>query len=89
MALGASSMFHSRAKTIKNIVVNATNNASGTIYTVTEAVENLQNATEFSQNVQGSSNIVSTSKKLNDDTRRIERKADRIMRWVGKGLNIL
>ncbi|PKU70158.1 transmembrane protein DDB_G0292058-like isoform X1 [Dendrobium catenatum] len=89
VALGASSMFHSRAKTIKNIVVNATNNASGTIYTVTEAVENLQNATEFSQNVQGSSNIVSTSKKLNDDTRRIERKADRIMRWVGKGLNIL
>ncbi|KAL0917985.1 hypothetical protein M5K25_013099 [Dendrobium thyrsiflorum] len=89
VALGASSMFHSRAKTIKNIVVNATNNASGTIYTVTEAVENLQNATQFSQNVQGSSNIASTSKKLNDDTRRIERKTNRIMRWVSKGLNIL
>ncbi|XP_020570918.1 transmembrane protein DDB_G0292058-like [Phalaenopsis equestris] len=89
VALGASSKFHSQAKTIKNIVVNATNTASGTIYTVTEAIENLQNDTQLSQNVAGSSKIASSSKKLNDDTRRLERKAKRIMHWVSKGLNIL
>ncbi|KAK8921576.1 hypothetical protein KSP39_PZI020019 [Platanthera zijinensis] len=89
VALGGSSKFHSRAIKVKNVVVDTANNASGTIYTVTEAVEILQNDTQLSQNAEDSSSLELASKRLNDEARRIERKAERIMYWVSKGLNIL
>lgn len=89
VALGGSSMFHSRAIRVKNIVLETVNNASGTIYTVTEAVKILQNDTQLGNNVEDSKSLELASKRLNDEARRMERKAERIMYWVSKGLNIL
>ncbi|KAH0451769.1 hypothetical protein IEQ34_019068 [Dendrobium chrysotoxum] len=89
VALKGSTGFHSRSIEIKNIVVQATNNASGTISTVSESVEVLQNDTQLSQNVEDSSSLELTSRKLNDEASNIQMKAERILHQVTKGLDIL
>ncbi|KAG0458564.1 hypothetical protein HPP92_023721 [Vanilla planifolia] len=89
VALGGTSRFHYRAMKIKNVVVDTANNASGTIFTMTTAVENLQNVTELGQDVEHSRSLESISKKINDEARNIERKAGRTMRLLSKGLKIL
>ncbi|KAK8930945.1 hypothetical protein KSP39_PZI016099 [Platanthera zijinensis] len=89
VALKGSTGFHSRAVAIENLAVEATNNASGTINTVTESVEILQNDTQLSKNINGSSTLRLTTKKLNDEASNIQMKAERIMHKVTNGSNIL
>ncbi|PKA66714.1 hypothetical protein AXF42_Ash003369 [Apostasia shenzhenica] len=89
VALQGSSKFKSRAMMIRNIVVETTNNASGTIYTVTEAIESLQNDAQIRQDVEGFSLLKMTSKKLNDKASNIKGKVESTMNWVSKGLNLV
>ncbi|PKU82188.1 uncharacterized protein LOC110092363 [Dendrobium catenatum] len=89
VALKGSTGFHSRAIEIENIVVQATNNASGTISTVSESVEVLQNDTQLSQNVEDSSSLELTSRKLNHEASNIQMKAEKTLQQVTKGLDIL
>ncbi|XP_020599816.1 uncharacterized protein LOC110039178 isoform X2 [Phalaenopsis equestris] len=89
VALRGSTGFHSRAILIENNLVQSLNNASGTISRVSESVEVLQNNTQLSQNVEDTSSLERTSKKLNDEASSIQMKAERIMHQVTIGLNIL
>ncbi|PKA56249.1 hypothetical protein AXF42_Ash011179 [Apostasia shenzhenica] len=89
VALGGSSRLHSRAMKVKNIVIEAANNATGTIYTVTKAVGTLQNDSQLNLNVEDSSHLLTTLNKLYSDAVRIERKAERTLHLVSKGLSIL
>ncbi|KAJ0977129.1 hypothetical protein J5N97_012603 [Dioscorea zingiberensis] len=89
VVLGGSSKFHSTAKTVKNIVVRTAEEASGTIYNVTNAVKAMQDDTELYGNLDGSTRLNVTSRRLNDEADNIQRKAIKNMRLVNKGLKIL
>ncbi|KAM0940095.1 putative transmembrane protein [Dioscorea sansibarensis] len=89
VVLGGSSKFHSRAKTVKNIIVRTAEEASNTIHNVTGAAQAMQDDMVLYGDLAGSTNLNATSKKLNDEADNIQRKAIKNMRLVNKGLKIL
>ena len=89
VALGGSTRFNSRAKTIKNIIIQAANNASGTIYTVTEAVKAMQSDPEIYADLDGSYRLNSTLRRLDGEANNIQSKSLKSMRLLNKGLKIL
>ena len=89
VALGGSTRFNSRAKTIKNIIIEAANNASGTIYSVTEAVKAMQSNPQIYAVIDESYRINSTLRRLDGEADNIQSKALKSMRLLNKGLKIL
>ncbi|ONK57861.1 uncharacterized protein A4U43_C09F4960 [Asparagus officinalis] len=89
VALSGSVGFNSRAKIIKNIILDAANNASGTIYSVTDAVKAMQNDSQIYRRLDRSGRLNSTLQRLDGDADRIERKAGKTMHYLNKGLKIL
>ncbi|WOL12762.1 hypothetical protein Cni_G21530 [Canna indica] len=87
--LRGSSKFHSSVQSIKNIIVDTSEEASHTIYNVTQAVAAMGNVTEQYGGFEGFSYLNSTSQKLSNEASNIQRKAEKIMRLVSKGIKIL
>lgn len=89
VALGGSTRVNSRAVTIKNIIVGAATNASGTIHTVTESIQAMQSDPQIYAGLHGSSRLNSTLQRLNKEVDNVERKATRTMGKLNTGLKIL
>lgn len=89
VALGGSTRFNSRAVTIKNIIIGAANNASGTIYSVTESVKAMQSDPQIYAGLDGSNRLNSTLQRLDEEADNIERKALKTTRKLNTGLKIL
>ncbi|THU46186.1 hypothetical protein C4D60_Mb09t02290 [Musa balbisiana] len=89
IVLGGSAKFCSRAKTIKNIIMETSEEAAQTIYNVTGAVEAMGRITEFYGGFKGSSYLNSTSQKLIKKASNIQRKAETSMLSLNKGIKIL
>lgn len=91
VSLGGSTRFHSSANTIKNIILEAANNASTTIHTVTGAVRAMQSDPQVNAGIftDKSSRLNSTLQRLEVDADNIERKALKNMRLLSKGLKIM
>ncbi|CAL9134521.1 unnamed protein product [Musa textilis] len=89
IVLGGSAKFCSRAKTIKNIIMETSEEAAQTIYNVTGAVEAMGRITEFYGGFKGSSYLNSTSQKLIKNASNIQRKAETSMLSLNKGIKIL
>ncbi|KAG8655428.1 hypothetical protein MANES_04G047800v8 [Manihot esculenta] len=91
LVLGGNVEFHSRARTVVNIIIDTADDASGTIYNTTgpmkEIRDNLQSSNESSE--QASSFLTSTSQKLDDQAADIERQARKNRRLIEKGLKIV
>ncbi|KAH7681226.1 hypothetical protein IHE45_05G046400 [Dioscorea alata] len=81
--------FHSRAQTVKNIIVRTAQEASNTIHNVTGSVQAMQEDMELYGDLHGSTNLNATLQKLNDEADNIQSKAIKNMRLVNKGLKIL
>ncbi|KAJ8458162.1 hypothetical protein OPV22_031088 [Ensete ventricosum] len=89
IVLGGSVKFCSRAKTIKNIIMETSEEAAQTIYNVTGAVEAMGTITEFYGGFKGSNYLNSTSQKLIKKAANIQRKAETSMLSLNKGIKIL
>lgn len=91
LVLGGNVEFHSRARTVVNIIIDTADDASGTIYNTTgpmkEIRDNLQSSNVSSE--QASSFLTSTSQKLDDQAADIERQARKNRRLIQKGLKIV
>eukprot|EP00268_Persea_americana_P034537 TRINITY_DN34172_c0_g1_i5.p1 TRINITY_DN34172_c0_g1~~TRINITY_DN34172_c0_g1_i5.p1 ORF type:complete len:545 (+),score=75.39 TRINITY_DN34172_c0_g1_i5:799-2433(+) len=86
IALGGNSRFHSRAKTVMNIILNAADEASGAIYNVTRAIETMQANVGIQDSI---SHLNSTTRRLNQGAADIQRQALKNRHWINKGLKIL
>ncbi|KAK1270247.1 hypothetical protein QJS04_geneDACA006185 [Acorus gramineus] len=90
VALGGSTRVHSRANSIKNIVISTANEASGTMQNITGAVKGMQdNAGQIYNRLQDSGKLNSTIERINDEASDIERKAKKDARAINKGLKIV
>lgn len=89
VALGGSTRFNTRAKTVKNIIMGAANNASETIYAVTNSVEALQSNPQIYSSIDGSNRLNSTLHRLDREADNIQNKALKSMRLLNKGLKIM
>ncbi|KAG6730665.1 hypothetical protein I3843_01G087100 [Carya illinoinensis] len=90
LVLGANARFHSRAKTVVNIIMNTANEASETIYNTTGAMKDITNnlgAAEGSSDASGF--LTSTSEKLNVKAAEIQREAKKNRHLIDKGLRIV
>lgn len=84
VVLGGSSRFHSRATTVKNIVIDTANNASNTIYSTTAALRGIEDSTgPFGDTGRGLNSIAN---RLDQQANKIQWDARRNKRWVVKGL---
>lgn len=89
VVLDGSLRFQSRAQSTKNIIVKTAEEASGTIYNVTEAVGAMQNFSELYGGPRESSSLNNTLQNLDDEADSIQRTAVKRMRLVNKGIKIL
>ncbi|XXG62142.1 hypothetical protein AAC387_Pa05g0568 [Persea americana] len=86
VVLGGNSRFHSRARTVRNIIIDTAEDASKAIYNVTGAIKSMQD----SAGIQDSTGLLnSTTRRLNRGAADIERQARKNKRWVDKGLKIM
>lgn len=90
LVLGGNAKFHSRAKTVIDIIINTADDASTTIYNATGAMKEMNLSLG---GVSGSSEatrfLTSTSRKLNDEADDIERQASKNRRLIDKGIKIV
>lgn len=84
-----SSRFHSRAESIKTTIVETAEEASDTIYNATETLTTMQNLTWPNSGSERSYNLNSTVGSLNEEAANIQKKAERSMHLVNKGIQIL
>ncbi|XP_020252115.1 uncharacterized protein LOC109829402 isoform X2 [Asparagus officinalis] len=89
VALGGSTRFNSRARSIKNIIVEAANNASSTIYSVTKSVEAMQSDSQVFASLSGSNALNSTLQRLDREAENIQKKAGGATHQLNKGLEIM
>lgn len=87
--IGSSSKFHLQARSIKNIITRTAEEASTTIYNVTEAVAAMQNITELYGGRNGSDLLNSNVESLSIQASNIQAKAESSMHLVNKGINTL
>ncbi|OAY82992.1 hypothetical protein ACMD2_16595 [Ananas comosus] len=87
--IGSSSKFHLQARSIKNIITRTAEEASTTIYNVTEAVAAMQNITELFGGRNGSDLLNSNVESLSIQASNIQAKAESSMHLVNKGINTL
>ncbi|KAK9287657.1 hypothetical protein L1049_016094 [Liquidambar formosana] len=90
LVLGGNARFHSRAKTVLNIIMDTANEASKTIYNTTEAMKDIRNNLEASNGGSEASNfLTSTSEKLDFEAANIQRQTRKNRRLINKGLKIV
>lgn len=89
IVLGGSSMFHSRVRSIKNIIVETSQEASQTINNVTKAVGDMESVAAQYGSLGGSSYLNSRSQILNDEAANMQQKAGKSMRLVDRAIGIL
>ncbi|KAF8393762.1 hypothetical protein HHK36_019960 [Tetracentron sinense] len=90
VVLGGSSRFHSRAKTVVNIILDAADEASKTIYNATGAMRNIRDSLDNAKEIAEASGFLnSTSQRLNVEAVDIERHARKNRRLINKGLKIV
>ncbi|CAL9045078.1 unnamed protein product [Musa banksii] len=89
IVLGGSFKFYSRVKSIENIIVETSEEASQTIYNVTEAVADMESVNNLYGGIEESSNLNSTSQMLYDEAANIQRQAENRMHLVNKGIKML
>ncbi|XP_065007863.1 uncharacterized protein LOC135638599 isoform X3 [Musa acuminata AAA Group] len=89
IVLGGSFKFYSRVKSIENIIVETSEEASQTIYNVTEAVAAMESVNNLYGGIEESSNLNSTSQMLYDEAANIQRQAENRMHLVNKGIKML
>uniref|UniRef100_A0A0E0J0H1 Uncharacterized protein n=1 Tax=Oryza nivara TaxID=4536 RepID=A0A0E0J0H1_ORYNI len=90
IAIRGAVRFHSRAEAVKEIIGRTAFEATATIYNITEAIEKMQNTSRlYNNNSQAFDHLNSTVKALNSEAVEIQSKAEKNMRLVSKGINIL
>ncbi|KAF2910401.1 uncharacterized protein [Oryza sativa Japonica Group] len=90
IAIRGAVRFHSRAEAVKEIIGRTALEATATIYNITEAIEKMQNTSRlYNNNSQAFDHLNSTVKALNSEAVEIQSKAEKNMRLVSKGINIL
>jgi hypothetical protein len=90
LVLGGNAKFHSKAKTVVNIIINTANQASKTIYNTTGAMNDIATNLETSNgNSDTSSFLTSTSEKLDVQAANIQRQAEKNRRLINNGLRIV
>ncbi|GFY92760.1 hypothetical protein Acr_08g0011560 [Actinidia rufa] len=91
LVLGGNARFHSKAKTVVNIVIDTANEASETIYNTTGAMKDMSVNMEVSNNgsSQASGFLTSTSQKLDSQAADIQRQAKKNRHAIDKGLRIV
>lgn len=92
LVLGGNAKFHSRAKTVVDIIIDTANNATKTMYNTTGAMKDMKEslgASNQSTAVQASSFLTSTSDQLDVEAADIQRQARKNRRLIDKGLKIV
>ncbi|XP_074567559.1 uncharacterized protein LOC141824215 [Curcuma longa] len=89
LVLDGCSKFHSRVQSIKNIIVETSEEASQTVFDVIKAVGDMESVTVQYGSLGGSSYLNSTLQKLNDEVVNMPRKAEKSMQTVNRAINIL
>lgn len=97
LVLGGNAKFHSRAKTVVDVIINTANGASETIYNTTGAMKDMSNNLQASNESGEASNesgeaygfLTSTSQKLDFEAANIQRQAKKNRRLIDKGLKIV
>lgn len=95
LVLGGNAKFHSRAKTVVDIIIDTANNASDTIYNTTGAMKEISsnlgvsNGGGVATNNQASTFLISTSQRLDSQAADLQREARKNRRAIDLGLKIL
>ncbi|XP_010258498.1 PREDICTED: uncharacterized protein LOC104598245 [Nelumbo nucifera] len=90
VVLGGTSRFHSRAKTVINIIMDTADEASRTLYNTTEAMRDIRDNLKSSEEVRKASGFLnSTSRRLDYQAADIERQARKNRRLINRGLKIV
>ncbi|CAK7322660.1 unnamed protein product [Dovyalis caffra] len=92
LVLGGNAKFHSRAKTVVDIIIDTANDASKTMYNTTGAMKEMKQnlgASNQSTATRASSFLTSTSEKLDVEAANIHRQARKNRRLIDKGLKIV
>ncbi|CAK9185957.1 unnamed protein product [Ilex paraguariensis] len=102
LVLGGNAKFHSKAKTVLNIIIDTANEASDTIYNATGAMKNITTNLETTNGSVGAfglptstgfltstSFLASTSERLDSKATDIRRQAKKNRQAIDKGLSIL
>ncbi|KAA8531436.1 hypothetical protein F0562_006211 [Nyssa sinensis] len=90
LVLGGNAKFHSRAKTVVDIIIDTADGASVTIYNTTGAMKNISTSLEESnQGGEASGFLTSTSLQLDSEAANIQRQARKNRRAIDKGLKIV
>ncbi|XP_042467810.1 uncharacterized protein LOC122050965 isoform X2 [Zingiber officinale] len=89
LVLDGCSKFHSRVQSVKNIIVETSEEASQTIFDVIKAVDDMESVTPQYGSLGGSSYLNSTLQNLNDEAVNMPRKAEKSMGMVNRAINIL
>ncbi|WCJ41287.1 hypothetical protein M5689_022167 [Euphorbia peplus] len=92
LVLGGNQKFHSRAKTVVDIIIDTADNASETIYNTTGAMKEIRNnldSSNVSAGQEASSFLTDTSQTLDDQADDIAWQAQKHRRMIDKGLKIV
>ncbi|XP_073025395.1 uncharacterized protein [Primulina eburnea] len=89
LVLGGNAKFHSRAKTIIDIIIDTADDASHTIYTTTGAMKEMAlNLGKVNGSRQATNFLTSTSRRLDAQAADIERQASKHRRDIDEGIKI-
>ncbi|PIA33946.1 hypothetical protein AQUCO_03900067v1 [Aquilegia coerulea] len=90
VVIGGTTRFHSRAKTVMNIIIDTADGASDTIYNVTGAMRGIRDNIALSNEGDETSNFLNTtSQRLDMDAAELSREAKKNRRLIDKGLKIV
>lgn len=90
LVLGGNAKFHSRAKTVIDIIIDTADDATDTIHEATGAMRNMStNLREANGSSETTNFLTSTSRRLNTEAADIERQARKNRRAIDKGLKIV
>ncbi|CAA7400385.1 unnamed protein product [Spirodela intermedia] len=89
VALAGSAGFHSRAGAVKSKIEETARGASETIFNVTRSVKEIREEGELASGLHVSAVLAAASDRLDGDASGLQRKAEKNVRMIGKGLQIL
>ncbi|KAF9621844.1 hypothetical protein IFM89_028432 [Coptis chinensis] len=90
IVIGGTTRFHSRAKTVMNIIIDTADEASNTIYNVTGAMRDIRDSIATSKRGNKTANfLTSTSQRLDKDAAVLNTEAKKNRRLIDKGLKIV
>ncbi|KAL4193706.1 hypothetical protein AMTRI_Chr06g178090 [Amborella trichopoda] len=89
VVLAANTKFYTRAKVVKNTLVSATEEATKTIYNVTDAIEDMQKQVQADVETESDRDLNSTSEKLKTTASDLRDQAHKNQHLIEKGLRLL